>query len=215
MRLPLTLLALLLIAPAVSAQTTFGFQAGLNVASLNFEDEVFEGIDEQARLGLVAGVFARVPLTPTVSFQPEVNFSQKGHKLVVEDEDLGLDGSLTYQLGYIEVPLLAHVAIPVGTNGLTVGVEVGPALAYRINSGISCSGDFSGAFCDNEDAFEDEASKFDVGAVAGAAVGAGPFSVALRYTHGFIDLNDSETAGDDASVLNRAFTVAARYTLGR
>lgn len=199
--------------PRANAQTTFGVQAGLSVATLDFENEL-EGADEQARLGAVAGVFARIPVTPTVAFQPELNYTQKGHKLVADGDDV--DGSVTFKFDYLEVPLLAHAAFPVGANGLTVGVEVGPALAYRLSSGLSCSGDILDAVCDQlEDGLDDELSTFDVGAIGGLSVGAGPFSVALRYTHGFMNINDAEEADDDASIKNRAFTVGARYTFGR
>lgn len=210
----LFLLLTLVFAAGAHAQTTFGLTAGLNTASVSFEDEddfFGDGVEKQARLGLAVGAFARIPFTPMLSFQPEILYSQRGVKLSIEDNDLDISGSQTTKIDYLEVPLMLRYAIPATATGLEFGVEAGPSLGYKLNVGLSCSGDLED-FCDEDDLDDDEIRTFDIGAALGASVGAGPFSVALRYTHGLTSLNDDENA-DDA--FNRVFSVMARYTFGR
>ncbi len=212
----LALLALLAAPLTAYAQTTFGLTAGLNAATISFEDEEdIDGVDKQARLGLVAGAFARIPVTPMLSVQPEILYSQRGVKQSIEENDLGIEGSFTTEIDYIEVPLMLRYAIPATATGLEIGLEAGPSFGYRLNAGVSCSGDFEDAGCELDEEAEDEISTFDVGAAVGASVGAGPFSVALRYTHGFTSIDDTEDEAFAVDAFNRVVSVTARYTFGQ
>jgi hypothetical protein len=211
----------LLAAPAVSAQTTFGLRAGLNVTNVSTDDDAADlldalGLDKRPRLGLVAGVFADVALTPNLTFHPEVLYSQKGFTLVPEDEDI--DASITQQIDYVEVPLLLSYRIPAGPNGLVFGLEGGPTLAYKVSTGTSCSGDdISDAECDGFDVAENEddgVRDYDLGAALGLTVGAGPFGVGARFTQGITTIDDTEGQADeeDDNVRNQAFSVTAQYS---
>lgn len=207
---------LLAAAPLVQAQTTFGLTAGLNVATVSFDGDDFgPGIDKQSRLGFVGGVFADAALTPQIAFHPEVLYSQKGYKLSA-DTDI-VDGSITARVDYLEVPLMLAFRIPLGQNGLTAGLEVGPSLAYKLSTGISCSGDVTDDACD---AFEeggdldDNIRSFDVGAAGGVTVGAGPFGVGLRYTKGITTIDETDDGNDGIDARNGVFSVAARYSFG-
>lgn len=222
------LLLLLAAAPLAQAQTSFGVKAGLNVATVTFEDgfeQFFEGggIDKQPRLGLVAGVFADVALTPALSFRPEVLYVQRGFTISLSGEGLSpfgedFDGSLTNQVDYLEVPLLLAYRIPVGQNGLAVGLEAGPTLAYKLRTGTRCSGDFEVLGCDDADMDDDGFRDYDVSGALGVTLGAGPFGVGLRLTQGLTtidDTGDDVVAGDAADARNRSFSVTARYAFGR
>lgn len=209
----------LLTAPAASAQTSFGVRAGLNVANASFnEDEtpVFGGteLEKQSRLGLVAGVFADIALTPSLSFHPEVLYAQKGFRVVTVD-DADVDGSITQQLDYVEVPLLLSYRIPAGPNGLVFGIEGGPAVAFKVNTGYSCSGDLE-PFCElfeSDGGIDDDGVRdLDVGAALGLTVGAGPFGVGARYTQGLTTIGDAEDEADAVDARNQAFSVTAHYT---
>lgn len=212
----------LLSVPTVSAQTTFGLKAGLNVANLSFDDDedVFgiDGIDKQPRLGVVAGVFADVALTPALSFHPEVLYSQKGFKASfdVSAEGVDFEGSITQKIDYVEVPLLLSYRIPAGQNGLMFGIEAGPTLAYKLSTGISCGGDFE-EFCDDFDdsSFDDETRDFDIGGALGLTVGAGPFGVGARFTQGFTTVDDPENEADAIDARNQVFSLTGTYTFGR
>jgi hypothetical protein len=212
---------LLAAAPLAQAQTTFGIKAGLNVANVTLDDDVeadFEqaGLELKPRLGLVAGVFADVALTPQLSFHPEVLFSQKGFTLSPESEDL--DFTVTQQIDYVEVPLLLSYRFPIGQNGLGIGIEAGPTLAYKVSTGTSCDGE--GDIEDLCDSFDDEENEddgirdYDFGGAVGLTVGAGPFGVGARFTQGLTTIDDTEGQADepDANVRNRVFSLTANYS---
>ncbi len=209
---------LLAAAPLAQAQTTFGLTAGLNVANVSFDgDDALDGfVDKQPRLGFVGGVFADVAITPQLTFHPEVLYSQKGYKLSADD---GADsGSVTAQVDYLEVPLLLAYHIPVGQNGLMVGLEAGPTLSYKLSTGISCSGAISDADCndlENNDDFGDNVRSFDAGVAGGVTLGAGPFGVGLRYTQGITTIDETNGGNDGVNARNGVFSVMARYAFGR
>jgi len=204
--------------PAASAQTTFGLKAGLNVADISLEDDDEEdledqGVDTRPRLGLVAGVFADIALTPNLMFHPEVLYSQKGTKLSFDEDETGIEGSLTQQIDYLEVPLLLAYQIPAGPNGLVFGIEAGPMLAYKISTDISCDGDFEDD-CPEDDEVDDEVRDYDIGAALGLTVGAGPFGVGARYTQGITPIIDAENDAEESESRNGVFSIAAHYRFG-
>src|SRR6185295_9496545 len=84
-------------APGIRAPR-IGVEAGFNLASLNgaSANDVFA-----SRLGFVGGGFMNLPFGPSLAFQAEVLYSQKGGKY---------NGS-PYQLDYVEVPLLFDVTL--------------------------------------------------------------------------------------------------------
>ena len=151
MRLSLLALLTLLVLPA-SAQPTAGLRLGLTVSDLDFGEnsgfEDAEGIDQQPRLGLALGVVADVPLTPALSFRPEVLYAQKGYVLEVDirttdpvsSEPVALQGTQRVEMDYVEVPLLLAVRVPTG-SALDVAVEAGPSFAYRTRFHLDCDGD--------------------------------------------------------------------------
>src|SRR5680860_362560 len=101
MKKPLLSLFLLLtfglIAKSASAQHTieFGIRSGINFS--NISDESF---DASTQTGFLAGVYTRLSFSDSpVSLQPEVLYTRKGFKF---------DGN-SYQIDYIEVPLLARI----------------------------------------------------------------------------------------------------------
>lgn len=201
--------------PAAHAQASFGFQAGLNVANLQVSDDdpIDELGDEQPRLGLTAGIVADIPFTPSLSFHPELLFSQKGERYSAGDGEF--EATLTAQINYIEVPLLLRYALPIGQNGLTIGLEGGPAVAYKVSAGLACSGDIPDEFCSEEDELDRTTTALDVGGAIGVTVGAGPFSVGGRFTQGITSINDEDDALGDTNVRNQVFSVFGRFTLGQ
>ena len=214
--LPALGLAALLAAPAVSAQATFGVKAGVQAANVSLDDVPDgNGIDKKARLGIVAGLTADLPLSPSIAVRPELLYTQKGYQ--VTSEGNGLAGSATARIDYLEVPLMLAYNV-VQPSGLAFSIEAGPTLAYKLSSGIGC--DFEGAvgeaFCDAQeigDAEGDDGIKdFDFGGALGATVGSGPFGVGIRYTQGFIDIG--KNAGEADGARNSTFAATLHYKFG-
>ncbi len=92
-----------------------GVEAGFNLASLNGPNvnDVFA-----SRLGFVGGGFLNLPFGPTLAFQPELLYEQKG----------GMVNGNPYRLGYMEVPVLLDVSL-IGP----LGIILGPAFAANVD----------------------------------------------------------------------------------
>lgn len=73
-----------------------------------------------SRLGFVAGVFADLPLIPSLTLQPEILYEQKGGKY----------NGTAYELNYVEVPVLLDVTF--GIPLLNPGILLGPSFAANI-----------------------------------------------------------------------------------
>jgi hypothetical protein len=105
--------AVALAAPAyASAQsvlgTSFGFVGAVNLATFGGSDAT--GAKNKVSFSL--GGFARIPMSPLWSFQPELEYAGKGAK---ESDNTG---TATVDLSYIEIPLLFRVL------GRHLGIDV-------------------------------------------------------------------------------------------
>lgn len=187
-RLVLAALAALSVLPAAHAQATFGLKAGLNVSRFAGESAP---TGAESRLGVAGGVTADVPLTPQLSFRPEVLYAMKGVT----------DGDVTLAVDYVEIPALLAVTVPATDTGLLVGAYAGPVLGLKVRESLDGSfGSISGG---------DVFNSTDVGAAVGLTVGAGPFAVDGRYTIGLTD------AAENLDLQNHAFTISGVYRFGR
>lgn len=193
--LSLTALAALLLAAPASAQVAIGVKAGLNVATLSGDGTA--GLDP--RLGFAGGLQARFDLTPAVGLQVEALYSQKG----AEDSE-GIDDG-TYQFDYIEIPVLARVALPVSRLA-DAGIYAGPSF------GIPVGGRFDSAELDELDIDYDGDLATDIGVAVGADYYGGPVGIDLRYTFGVTDT--FEDGVGLANARNGAFTVSLGYRFG-
>ncbi len=198
MRTSLALLALgaaLLAAPAQS-QTTVGLRGGLNTAFWMGDDA--DGTDP--RLGAVGGPFVRFDATPNLALQVEALYSQEGAKETL----VGEEG--TYKLDYIDIPILARVALPI-SRFADAGIYAGPSIGIPIRS----------EFEYDDGVTVEESAKTDLGVTLGADYWSGPFGVDLRYTAGLTKALNDEIAGElvePLDVRNQAFTVTVGYRFG-
>lgn len=181
------------------AQVGLGVRAGLNTSSIVLSED--NGTDRGARLGFVGGVTADYPITPLVGAHVEVLYSQKG-----STQDVPA-GTVTSQLDYLEVPVLAQVMIP-AVEYLDLAVVVGPAVSFKLNSGISC--DFTCA----EGA--DRTKSVNLSGALGVSAASGPFGVDVRLTRGFGSVfPDDDPVFGNTSVNYSVLSAAGIYRFGR
>lgn len=207
------LLALSLVQPA-SAQVSLGFRGGASISDFSLEsDEVAPDLDSST--GLLLGAFVDVPLATNLSFQPGLQYVQKGAEVsAVED---GMEVSLGIDLAYLEIPLLLRYAFP--TDG-PVGVHLfaGPALGFEASCEVGVEGGgFRASFdCDQgeEVDFAFDTKSLDVGALFGGGLSfeAGPGALLVEGSYNLGLTNLAEDADEGESVKNRAFYVTAGYT---
>jgi hypothetical protein len=203
MRVCVLLVALVLTAgvSSASAQTgaSFGVKAGVNFANLDFSggDDVDFSFDQ--RMGLVAGLFAVVPMTETFGFQIEGLYSQKGAKADEGDFENRLE------LDWFEVPVLARYTIPSSTN-TSFHLFAGPSFAFKVRARSIF--EFEDEEEEDQD-IDDDIRGLDFGLVFGAGVEIGKFVLDGRYTHGLNDINDTDD--EIIEFKSRVFSIMAGF----
>jgi outer membrane immunogenic protein len=168
-----------------SAQDTpaIGVKVGVTITTLSFDDD---GPETSTRTGLVAGLFASVPVTARLAIQPEFLYSRKGTKL-------GNNAEATLTIDYFEIPVLADVRLTSGPA--RVSLVLGPSFGVRSRARLTVGGESVD--------FADELERVDVGLVAGLAVTSGRFLIDGRYTHGLKGV----ASDDDDRATNRALSL--------
>lgn len=183
-RIRITILSVALIfvgASLVQAQTPRGgIKGGLNLSNLYIEDVE----DENVRLGFHAGVFTQLVIAPGFAIQPELNYSTKGAK--AEYNVLGLEGENKFNLGYLDVPVLATFKL-----GDDADIHIGPYFGYLVSVSTSTDGDFGEGY---QELDRDDYKKWDYGIAGGLALNFNPVSIGLRYNYGLNKIADSDNA---------------------
>ncbi|MES1159775.1 MAG: porin family protein, partial [Bacteroidota bacterium] len=130
----------------------FGIKGGLNLTSLYVDDVS----SEHMKVGFNAGIFAKLPVTKGFSIQPELLYSVKGAKDTYSKFVQG-DGEYRFNLGYMELPVLAVVNITPNFN-----IHAGPYVGYLVSAkvkDVKNDGSIEGA----SDLKADNFNRWDVG----------------------------------------------------
>jgi hypothetical protein len=172
------------------AQVSYGVKGGVNVANVSFDGE--GDVPSSARVGLLAGVFATVPVGGPFGVQAEAVYTVKGASLDVA----GIESA--YIVDYVELPVLARMRL-----GRTLYVAAGPSMAFKLRARSRVS--FGGST--EEVDLDDDVESFDLGVVGAVGIEFGRWTLDGRYTHGLSD-SDADTT-DAVSIRNRVFSVAA------
>ena len=119
----------------------FGFQAGMNVAAMNFNLGSPAPVESEKlswKAGITFGFLLRVPLAKSLFLQPEYSFTQRNG----EERSL----AKTYTLNYFSLPvLLMYKILPV------LSVMAGPQAEILINARSTGSGENSNITHDTEE----------------------------------------------------------------
>ena len=200
MRRILTSLLPLLVAAPLMGQTMVGVRAGLNRSTISAEDSS----DQDARMGMIAGVDVALPLASAVELRVGGAYAQKGSGASEEGF-----GSLSLEMDYFQLSALARMGTP-RDGGLSAGVLLGPWVAFNLSCDASASLDL-GEFGSVSDSAScgDEVKGTDFGIAAGAgvelAVSEGlRVGLDLVYSIGLADIDD----GSD-SLKNQSLAVQA------
>ena len=202
------LLALSIVATSIHAQKDggggiqFGIKLGPNFSSWSGDDAEPSGSeDKKMKFGLHGGVFAMIPITSMLYFQPELLYSGEG----VKYEDNDIDEKVTLTANYLNLPLNLRLQTTSGFYLL-----LGPQIGFSI--GGKAKYEFMGE--------EDEEDLQDLrGMVLSGLIGAGfksssGFGVYARYAHGFSNVFDFEGDIDDPDVKGSTISLSLFYMFG-
>jgi Outer membrane protein beta-barrel domain len=173
----------------VQAQTTeplqpqFGVKGGVNFSNMYTEDVD----DDNVLTSFNAGLYVNIPITSSLSVQPEVLYSRKGSELTYDN--LFASGTAKFKLNYIEVPVLLKVNL---TDNFSI--HAGPYVAYLIDSQVTNESDGGGY--DFESNFDnDDFNKFDAGLSAGLGFDFDSFGIGARYNYGLMKVGKERDFG--------------------
>lgn len=199
--------ALLLIGAMTQAQTArFGFSAGAALASQSSKTSGIS-INSDSKAGFTLGVMSDISLSDAFSFQPGLNFTQKGGKFDFSDLGFPGAGDVNYTLNYLELPLNVVFKANAGSGKFFVGA--GPSLGFGLSGKVKSGSDEEDVnFGSNT---EDDLKPFDFGGniLAGYELSNGLF-FALNYN---TTLNNLSTESD-VTTRNRYFGIRIGYLLG-
>jgi hypothetical protein len=185
-----------------TAQTRFGAQAGINMATLSTEGA---STGSKSKIGLTIGALADVPFGGSISFRPELNFIQKGSKFSI----LGYES--TTALNYVELSPNFVYNINAGAGKVFLGL--GPSFGFGISGKMKekepgeaeVEGDIEFGSEDNE------VKAFDYGLnlLGGYELSNGLFFSA-GYNLGLANLSNVE----GSEVKNRGFQIKIGFMFG-
>lgn len=100
---------------AQNTVTKFGVKGGVNFSNLYTDN----ADDENILTGFNIGLYAKVPVTNSISIQPEVCYTGKGAEVVYND--VFASGTAKFKLNYIEVPVMLVANVTTNFN-----LQLGP-----------------------------------------------------------------------------------------
>jgi len=179
-----------------------GVRGGVDFMTLGGDDA---NDDLSRRTGFMVGGFVLMDFEGVFALQPELMYIQKGSQR--ENDVGGTTITTTTKLDYIEVPVLAKLAIP--TDGLvSPTVFAGPTVGININAKRESEGGGQTSTSD----ISDSVSGTDFGVALGAGVdytlNAGTISFDVRYELGLTSVDDTDV---DNSIRNQGFMVTAGF----
>lgn len=162
-------------------KTKLGIKGGFNLTTLYSSDVS----TSHMKGGFNAGIFAKLPVARGFSIQPELLYSLKGAKSSYDNFVQG-SGEYRFNLGYIELPVLAVVNL-----GPNFNLQAGGYAAYLTNANVknvNNNGDVQGATDLNADNF----NRWDFGLAGGAAFDIENFTIGARYDYGLSKIGKSD-----------------------
>jgi hypothetical protein len=122
--------------------------------------------------GFNAGLYAKFPITNSVSIQPEISYTTKGAELY---NNAFANGTATFKTNYIEVPVLLVFNL---TNALNV--HAGPYAAYMVSGKTTND---SNLFTSETKLNTNDFKRFDAGLSGGIGVDLDNFwsKIQLRF----------------------------------
>jgi hypothetical protein len=174
-----------------NAQFQFGVKAGANFST--FSGDGVQGA--KTLVGFNGGVYAKLPVTHTVSIQPELVYSGQGAK---GDE---LSTSFSEHANYFNIPVLLKYH-----NFTGFFLETGPQLGFLMSANVKVGGN-------SEDVKSDfKSSDFSWVFGVGYKIPTTQLAIDLRYNLGISNIADNQSGSDD-KVHNGVFQIGLMYAL--
>ncbi len=157
-------------------QAKFGLKAGLNISSFTGDAG-----GTTSKAGFHAGAFVEIKLSEKFALQPELVYSSQGVNVDYE----GLDGDMVFELGYLNIPVMAKYYVTPKFN-----LEAGPQIGFL----TSAKGKYQGQTVDIKDYFK----SMDFGINIGTGYDfTDHVSAGLRYNAGLVNIGETPDDSDE------------------
>lgn len=178
---------------AYAQDTEPGFKVGLK-GGVQLSNLYVDNVDdENAKFGFQAGLYFRNQITENFALQPELIYSLKGSEIAYSSFSIpglieGGSGSYRFNLGYVELPVLAVVTVG------AFSIHAGPYIALLTNANIK-NVDDDGDIEEITSLDRDDFNTFDYGIAGGIGFNLPMGILGLRYTYGLNEIGKSDIAG--------------------
>lgn len=167
-----------------------GIKGGVQLSNL-YVDEVG---DDNAKIGFQGGLYFKNQITDFFALQPELLYSLKGSEIQYDNFSVpgivtGGSGSYRFNLGYIELPVLAVVSFG------AFSVHAGPYVALLTNANIK-NVDDDGDIEEIDKLDRDDFNTLDYGIAGGLGFDFEAGTIGLRYTYGLNEIGKDGVAGE-------------------
>ena len=197
---------------AMSVQPRFGIKGGVNLASLEIDDDTpTTNFNTNSKTSFHVGVYANLPIGGMFKLQPELLYIGHGSKVSGTPLSGNQAQNMSYEvdMDYIAVPVMVQLATPGGFF-----VEAGPQFSFLTTARQDNA---TGTDPDIKD--QGIIKKTDFAGVAGigymSRIGLG---IHATYLHGFSNVFDTDEAGTSnpigGEVSNRGVLIGLHYSFG-
>jgi len=211
--------AAMIIMSSTTAQVTYGVQAGTSIAnwqgdalqSLNNAVDLTNGyITTKTKTGIMVGGYINIPVSDVVSFEPGIQYAQKGYAMkgdlkIDALKFLGANAAAKVESHYIDVPLAIHAALVKGLQ-----VYAGPQISYLAKSNLHLTTSVLGISLLNKKLdLTNNFNRIDMGLIGGVAYAFdNGLNIKAGYDYGLAKLDKN----DNFKAYNRAVKISVGYS---
>ncbi len=217
-KLTLAVISIIIMSSA-RAQVTYGIQAGVNIAnwqgdalkSLNNVVDLTNGfIDTKSKTGFHIGGYANIPISETISFEPGLQYVQKGYAMkgdlkIDALKFLGANAGAKVEAHYIDVPLILKAEVAKGLS-----IYAGPQISYLAKTNLHLYTSVLGISLLNKKLdLSDNFNRVDLGLAGGIGYSFGNgLNIKAGYDYGLskLDKNDNFKAYNRVVKLSVGFS---------
>ena len=203
----------------VNAQVTYGIQAGATIAnwqgdalqSLNNVVDLSNGfISTKSKTGIMLGGYVNIPVSDRLSFEPGIQYAQKGYALqgdlkIDALKFLGVNASAKVESHYIDVPLVLNAEVVKGLH-----IYAGPQISYLAKSNLHVNTSVLGFSLINKKIdLTDNFNRVDMGIIGGVGYSFdNGLNIKAGYDYGLAKLDKN----DNFKAYNRAVKISVGYS---
>lgn len=154
----LAALTLSAISTVALGEVNYGIKGGVNLGKSSYNEAAFKDYQVNNVSFFITG-YAELPLAKNIALQPGVSLQGKGDKYKFDKNNL--DGSATWNIMSIEIPVNAIYYIPTGTSG-SFFLGAGPYLGFNISGKQEGKGNIDNWIADGKKDLKFTGSKRDM-----------------------------------------------------